>query len=257
MCTADAEASQPVIWAAVALAREAVCVAVGGMNGGFAKAAPWVAAAVVAETSAVASLAAVSWWRQYGGGGGGRGRGGFGPRWWRRRRQSSAAAHDDTFGAGGGADSCKFGAGGAAPDMGYGGGDDGDGRGRSTQVTIPKGMAGATFIGPGGFAYRKIRLDSKASIHRRCDRALEVFITIPRNSARDPDGAIFQQSVKEHSGGPGGCGGGGGWRRRCPLSSQGSIYNRIRSNSMLSRKETFENSMTLPNKIHFSCYMKT
>jgi len=89
-----------------------------------------------------------------------------------------------------------------------GGGDDGaggdGGEHESTQVTIPKDMAGA-IIGPGGSRIRKIRSDSKATI--TIDEPLpgsqERIITITGNERSIQTAQyLLQQSVRDHSSGP-------------------------------------------------------
>ena len=93
--------------------------------------------------------------------------------------------------------------------MQFGGGDEEpEGEPESTQVTIPKDMAGA-IIGPGGSRIRKIRSDSKATI--TIDEPLpgtnERIITI-HGSQRAIQTAqyLLQQSVREHSSQQGGGG---------------------------------------------------
>lgn len=85
-----------------------------------------------------------------------------------------------------------------------GGGQDDSGDQESTQVTIPKDMAGA-IIGPGGSRIRKIRSDSKASItiDEPVQGSNERIITIT-GSQRQIQTAQFllQQSVREHAGPP-------------------------------------------------------
>ena len=74
----------------------------------------------------------------------------------------------------------------------------------TTQVTIPKDMAGA-IIGPGGSRIRKIRSDSKASItiDEPVQGSNERIITIS-GTQRQIQTAQFllQQSVREHAGPP-------------------------------------------------------
>merc|ERR1719150_1666714 len=83
------------------------------------------------------------------------------------------------------------------------GGDD-NGEQETTQVTIPKDMAGA-IIGPGGSRIRGIRSDSKASItiDEPVQGSNERIITIT-GSQRQIQTAQFllQQSVREHAGPP-------------------------------------------------------
>merc|ERR1712079_384338 len=83
------------------------------------------------------------------------------------------------------------------------GGDD-NGEQETTQVTIPKDMAGA-IIGPGGSRIRGIRSDSKASITigEPVQGSNERIITIT-GSQRQIQTAQFllQQSVREHAGPP-------------------------------------------------------
>merc|ERR1712088_561467 len=83
------------------------------------------------------------------------------------------------------------------------GGED-NGEQETTQVTIPKDMAGA-IIGPGGSRIRKIRSDSKASItiDEPVQGSNERIITISGNQ-RSIQTAQFllQQSVREHAGPP-------------------------------------------------------
>jgi len=88
-----------------------------------------------------------------------------------------------------------------------GGGDEDDGgEQESTQVTIPKDMAGA-IIGPGGARIRKIRSDSKATI--TIDEPLpgsnERIITI-NGTQRSIQTAqyLLQQSVRDHNSQQGG-----------------------------------------------------
>lgn len=84
-----------------------------------------------------------------------------------------------------------------------GGGED-NGEQETTQVTIPKDMAGA-IIGPGGSRIRKIRSDSKASItiDEPVQGSNERIITIS-GTQRQIQTAQFllQQSVREHAGPP-------------------------------------------------------
>ena len=81
------------------------------------------------------------------------------------------------------------------------GGDSGGGEHESTQVTIPKDMAGA-IIGPGGSRIRKIRSDSKATItiDEPLPGSTDRIITIS-GSQRSIQTAqyLLQQSVREHS----------------------------------------------------------
>ena len=74
----------------------------------------------------------------------------------------------------------------------------------TTQVTIPKDMAGA-IIGPGGSRIRKIRSDSKANItiDEPVQGSNERIITIS-GSQRQIQTAqyLLQQSVREHAGPP-------------------------------------------------------
>lgn len=93
------------------------------------------------------------------------------------------------------------------PSGGGGGGSqapDDNGEQETTQVTIPKDMAGA-IIGPGGSRIRKIRSDSKASItiDEPVQGSNERIITIS-GSQRQIQTAQFllQQSVREHAGPP-------------------------------------------------------
>lgn len=83
------------------------------------------------------------------------------------------------------------------------GGED-NGEQETTQVTIPKDMAGA-IIGPGGSRIRKIRSDSKASItiDEPVQGSNERIITIT-GTQRQIQTAQFllQQSVREHAGPP-------------------------------------------------------
>lgn len=100
----------------------------------------------------------------------------------------------------------------APPSSGGGGGGgqsqppqgDDNGEQETTQVTIPKDMAGA-IIGPGGSRIRKIRSDSKASItiDEPVQGSNERIITIS-GSQRQIQTAQFllQQSVREHAGPP-------------------------------------------------------
>lgn len=97
----------------------------------------------------------------------------------------------------------------SAPFSGGGGGGNGgqgedSGEQETTQVTIPKDMAGA-IIGPGGSRIRKIRSDSKASItiDEPVQGSNERIITIS-GSQRQIQTAQFllQQSVREHAGPP-------------------------------------------------------
>jgi len=85
-----------------------------------------------------------------------------------------------------------------------GGGGDDSGEQETTQVTIPKDMAGA-IIGPGGSRIRKIRSDSKASItiDEPVQGSNERIITIS-GTQRQIQTAQFllQQSVREHAGPP-------------------------------------------------------
>jgi len=85
----------------------------------------------------------------------------------------------------------------------FSGGDD-NGEQETTQVTIPKDMAGA-IIGPGGSRIRGIRSDSKASItiDEPVQGSNERIITIT-GSQRQIQTAQFllQQSVREHAGPP-------------------------------------------------------
>lgn len=81
----------------------------------------------------------------------------------------------------------------------------------STQVTIPKDMAGAV-IGPGGTRIRKIRADSKATIgiDEPGPDATDRIITITGTQRQIQTAQyLLQQAVKENSG-PGGGGGGPG-----------------------------------------------
>ncbi len=84
------------------------------------------------------------------------------------------------------------------------GGQDDSGEQETTQVTIPKDMAGA-IIGPGGSRIRKIRSDSKASItiDEPVQGSNERIITIS-GTQRQIQTAQFllQQSVREHAGPP-------------------------------------------------------
>ena len=79
-----------------------------------------------------------------------------------------------------------------------------NGEQETTQVTIPKDMAGA-IIGPGGSRIRKIRSDSKASItiDEPVQGSNERIITIT-GTQRQIQTAQFllQQSVREHAGPP-------------------------------------------------------
>merc|ERR550517_717200 len=128
-----------------------------------------------------------------GGFGGGRG-GGFG----------GGGDFGGGFGGPGGPGGMQFGA----------GGDDGDdgGEAGSTQVTIPKDMAGA-IIGPGGSRIRKIRSDSKATItiDEPLPGSAERIITI-HGSQRAIQTAqyLLQQSVRDHSAQQAARGGGSG-----------------------------------------------
>ena len=104
-------------------------------------------------------------------------------------------------GSSGGSGDFSGSAGGAINNLAnFGNTNDGDGNQDSTQVTIPKDMAGA-IIGPGGSRIRKIRSDSKANI--TIDEPLpgsnERIITIA-GSQRQIQTAQFllQQSVREH-----------------------------------------------------------
>lgn len=89
----------------------------------------------------------------------------------------------------------------AAPFSGAG---EDTGEQETTQVTIPKDMAGA-IIGPGGSRIRGIRSDSKASItiDEPVQGSNERIITIT-GSQRQIQTAQFllQQSVREHAGPP-------------------------------------------------------
>ena len=89
----------------------------------------------------------------------------------------------------------------AAPPFSAG---DDNGEQETTQVTIPKDMAGA-IIGPGGSRIRGIRSDSKASItiDEPVQGSNERIITIT-GSQRQIQTAQFllQQSVREHAGPP-------------------------------------------------------
>jgi len=147
-----------------------------------------------------------------GGGGAGRGfnQGGFGG------GRGGGGGGFQGFGGGGGAGRGRF------PDFGAtenyfgqftssnpgGGGEEGgdSGEQESTQVTIPKDMAGA-IIGPGGARIRRIRSDSKATI--TIDEPLpgsqERIITIT-GTERSIQTAqyLLQQSVRDHSNPPGG-----------------------------------------------------
>jgi heterogeneous nuclear ribonucleoprotein K len=86
-----------------------------------------------------------------------------------------------------------------------------NGEQETTQVTIPKDMAGA-IIGPGGSRIRKIRSDSKASItiDEPVQGSQERIITIT-GTQRQIQTAQFllQQSVREHAGPPAQMGYGG------------------------------------------------
>lgn len=127
----------------------------------------------------------------------------------------SSGGGNRMFGGGGGGDlggaSSGFAAAAAAAAAAAGGD---DGKVETTQVTIPKEMAGA-IIGPGGARIRKIRSDSKATI--TIDEPLpgcgERIITIS-GTQRSIQMAqyLLQQSVREHDThyGVGGGGGGGG-----------------------------------------------
>lgn len=161
--------------------------------------------------------------RNFGGGGGfngsfgggrGGGRGGFNGGFGGGRGGGGGGFQG--FGGGGGAGRGRF------PDFGAtenyfgqftssnpGGGEDGagdSGEQESTQVTIPKDMAGA-IIGPGGSRIRKIRSDSKATI--TIDEPLpgsqERIITIT-GTERSIQTAqyLLQQSVRDHSNPSGG-----------------------------------------------------
>jgi heterogeneous nuclear ribonucleoprotein K len=150
-----------------------------------------------------------------GGGGGNFSRGGGG-----QRGYGGGNAGDDGYnggggGGGGGGDSSygkpALGGGGNAPNFGAGAdqppsfsGQDDGGEQETTQVTIPKDMAGA-IIGPGGSRIRKIRSDSKASItiDEPVQGSNERIITIT-GSQRQIQTAQFllQQSVREHAGPP-------------------------------------------------------
>ena len=159
----------------------------------------------------------------FGGGGfrGGRGGGGFGGNRGGFNRGGGGfggGGFNDGGGFGGqfdqgGYDNNFRGGGGGGGGSGNGGGnnyDDG-GETESTQVTIPKDMAGA-IIGPGGSRIRKIRNDSKAgiTIDEAAPGTNERIITIT-GSKRQIQTAqyLLQQSVRENSGGGGGGGGGG------------------------------------------------
>jgi len=126
----------------------------------------------------------------FGGGQQGFGRGGFG---------------GGAGGAGGGSEHNYFGQFTSSNPGGEGGDAGADsGEQESTQVTIPKDMAGA-IIGPGGSRIRKIRSDSKATI--TIDEPLpgsqERIITIT-GSERSIQTAqyLLQQSVRDHSNPP-------------------------------------------------------
>lgn len=148
------------------------------------------------------------------GGMGGGGRGGFGDRggcggFGQGRGGFGGGPRGGGFGGGGGgggSDFGGFGGGGGGPGM-FGGGDEDDGgEQESTQVTIPKDMAGA-IIGPGGARIRKIRSDSKATI--TIDEPLpgsnERIITI-NGTQRSIQTAqyLLQQSVRDHNSQQGG-----------------------------------------------------
>jgi heterogeneous nuclear ribonucleoprotein K len=96
-------------------------------------------------------------------------------------------------------------------DFGFGGGkpsgglDDDSGEKDSTQVTIPKDMAGA-IIGPGGSRIRKIRSDSRASItiEEASTDGNERVITIAGTQKQIQMAQyLLQQSVREHGSGGG------------------------------------------------------
>ncbi|XP_040575490.1 heterogeneous nuclear ribonucleoprotein K-like [Lepeophtheirus salmonis] len=92
--------------------------------------------------------------------------------------------------------------GGDGPMPSQGPSNDDDGKIDTTQVTIPKDLAGA-IIGPGGTRIRKIRSDSKANI--TIDEPLpgsnERIITISGSDRQIQTAQyLLQQSVREHSG---------------------------------------------------------
>lgn len=107
-------------------------------------------------------------------------------------------AFDGGFGGRGGSGGQPF----AAYGNGMGGGDAGPQE--STQVTIPKDMAGA-IIGPGGSRIRKIRADSKAviEIDEPAPGSNERIITIKGTKEQIQTAQYFlQQSVRENASGP-------------------------------------------------------
>jgi len=91
---------------------------------------------------------------------------------------------------------------GGPPGANFNAGGEDNGEQETTQVTIPKDMAGA-IIGPGGSRIRKIRSDSKASItiDEPVQGSNERIITIS-GTQRQIQTAQFllQQSVREHAG---------------------------------------------------------
>ncbi len=156
----------------------------------------------------------------------GRGGGGFGSRGGGYNEgfgNAGFGGNDQGFGNHGGFGGGRgggFGAGGGGfgGDLGGGGGgvsDDG-GEQETTQVTIPKDMAGA-IIGPGGTRIRKIRNDSKATItiEEPAQGATERVITISGTQRQIQTAQyLLQQSVRENApahlvGGAAGGGGGG------------------------------------------------
>ncbi len=136
-------------------------------------------------------------------GGGAAGGGGFG----------GGDGFDGSFGQGrGGNFGGGFGGGGMPDDAGL----DAGGEQETTQVTIPKDMAGA-IIGPGGSRIRKIRNDSKATItiDEPQQGSNERIITITGTERQIQTAQyLLQQSVRENApaslltGGAGGQGGG-------------------------------------------------
>ncbi len=136
-----------------------------------------------------------------GGGGGYGGRGGF--------NRGGGGGYDAGFGGfdqGGGYDGGNHFGGGRGQGGGgggYGGGDlaDDGGEQESTQVTIPKDMAGA-IIGPGGSRIRKIRNDSKAgiTIDEAAPGTNERIITITGTKRQIQTAQyLLQQSVRENA----------------------------------------------------------
>ena len=85
--------------------------------------------------------------------------------------------------------------------------ENGGGPTESTQVTIPKDMAGA-IIGPGGSRIRKIRAESRATItiDEPVQGSDERIITISGNQRSIQTAQyLLQQSVRDHAG-PAGAG---------------------------------------------------